>query len=187
VHAHQHAVGAGEIAVTERDMFVIVDVVPVGVDPPIFGPDVRRQPGLGHAVHQFVRLQAMRDQVGDRDEREAVLRRITIERIAPHRVAVIVEDLTDDAGGREAGQPAQVDRCLGVPDALQHTSAPRAQRMDVTRRPNVSRPLGRVSDNANGRSAIRRTDAGRHAVLLSGIHAHGKSRAHRVRVFAGLQ
>jgi hypothetical protein len=59
--------------------------------------------------------------------------------------------------------------------------------MDVSRRPDVRGPLRRIGDDANRRRAIGRADAGGHAVLRAGIHAHGERGAHRVGILARLQ
>ena len=49
---------------------------------------------------------------------------------ARHR-AVVVHDLADHAGGRQAREPRQVDGALGLAGAPQHAALARAQREDV--------------------------------------------------------
>ena len=48
-----------------------------------------------------------------------------------HHLAVVVDDLADDADGGESGELHEVDRRLGVAVALAHAAVDRAQRQDV--------------------------------------------------------
>ena len=49
----------------------------------------------------------------------------------PRHLAVVAHDLADDAGGAQAGQPAQVHDALGLAGAHQHAAVAGAQRRDV--------------------------------------------------------
>src|SRR5450759_3481703 len=58
-------------------MLVLVDVIAVADDAP--SPDFRRKPSIGDAVHEALGLEAMRDELRDGDECEAVLLREALE------------------------------------------------------------------------------------------------------------
>jgi len=73
--------------------------------------------------------------------------------------AVLAHDLADDARGREAGEPCQVDGAFGLPRAHQHAAAPRAQREDVPGRDDVVRAGVGGDGGADRRRAVDGRDA----------------------------
>src|SRR6476661_494194 len=89
-------------------------------------------------------LEPVRDELRDGDEREAVLLRERLELRALGGRAVVVEDLADHTGGIHAGEPREIDRGLGVPDALEHATVARAQRMHVSAVAQIARHGGRI-------------------------------------------
>ena len=111
---------------------------------------VRRvgQARFGHAMHEPLVLEPVRDELRDRDEREPVLRRELLELRRAAGRAVIIQDLADHAGGLEAGEPREVDGRLGVADALQDAAVTRAQRMHVAR---LAEIVGRPSPDRRRR------------------------------------
>ena len=76
-------------------------------------------------------LVAVFDKVGNGAELDAVLLGEDLEIRAPGHGAVFVEDLDDDGGWLEAGQPGQIAARFGVAGAGQHTAILRHQREDV--------------------------------------------------------
>ena len=100
---------------------------------------------------------AIRDEVGDRDQLQPVLRRHLPQlRQAGHR-AVRIHDLADDPRRTHAGEAREVDRCFRVARALQHPTGLRAQGERVTRFPEVLRDRVGVEHLADGcRSVVGR-------------------------------
>ena len=121
VHAHEHVVRAGDLALDERDVVLVVDERAVADDGRTSPKPVgsRRR---DDALDELVVAAAVGDQVGDRDHLQPVPGAVALEvRHARHR-AVVVHDLADHAGGREAGEPREVDRRLGLAGALEHAA-----------------------------------------------------------------
>ena len=87
--------------------------------------------------------------------------------------AVVVHDLADHAGGREAGEPGDVHGGLGVAGAHQHAAIARHQREHMARRDDVAGVLGRVDGDGDGAGAVMRRDAGRDALARLDRHGEG--------------
>ena len=185
MHAHEHVLTLAEVAVDERDVLAIVDVVAVADHAPL--AEVGRQARLGDAVHQPLVLQAVGDELGDGDEGEVVPIGERLELRPARRGAVVVEDLADDARRVQAGEPGQVHRGLGVADALQHPAVARPQRVHVARTTQVRAHRGGVHRHLNGGGAVAGADAGGHAEARRGIDAHGEGGAHGLGVVLGLR
>ena len=97
---------------------------------PYFGRDA----GLGDAPHELLAVAAVADEVGDRDELQAVLGG-ELPRAAGRR-AIVPSSLTTSAStpaGLQPGEAGEVDRGLGVAGALEHAALAVAQREDVAR------------------------------------------------------
>ena len=95
----------------------------------------------------------------------------------PRHRAVLVHDLADDARGRETGQSGEVDRRLGLPRALQHTTRARAQREDMAGLDEVVGGRGRVDRDLDRVGPVVGGDAGRHT--LARLDRDGERRAER--------
>src|SRR4051812_32331816 len=83
VHAHQYFLAVGDVAVDERDMLVLIDVVAIADDLP--GAMLRRQSSLGDAMDEPLVLQSVRDQLSDRDEGDLVIGGELLELRPPSR------------------------------------------------------------------------------------------------------
>ena len=182
VDAGQHRLavrdGARHVAVRQRDVLAVVDGDPVAVGGELAVPG--GQPGLGDALDVALVAAAVAHQVLDRDHREAVLVGELPQLRGPLHRAVVVDDLDEHAGGREAGQPGEVDRCLGVPAAHQHAALAVAQREHVARAGELPR-LGRgVGQRPRGAGAVGGADPGGDAV--AGVDGDRVGRAQLVLV-----
>ena len=158
--------GAGdrlEVAHHDRDRLVARLVLdPVADDPP---PAVAGgQLGLAGAVDQLLAAASVADQHLDRDDRQAERRGDLVELLAAGDVDA-VEDLAEDAGRLQAGEPGEVDRRLGVAGPAEDAPFPRDQREQVAGPDQVVGPGGRVDDRpdrprpllgADARSGTRR-------------------------------
>ena len=96
-----------------------------------------------------------------------------LELRTPRRGAVLVQDLADHAGGKQIGEPREVDRRFRVADALQHAAFSRAQRKHVSAVTQIRRNRRGIDGDANRRRAILRADARRHAKARRRVDAHG--------------
>src|SRR5207237_10078246 len=78
--------------------------------------------------------------------------------------AVGVCRLADHPGRCAAGEPAKVDRGLGLASANEHATLPCLEREDVSGLDEVVRFGGGIGEKPDRPRAVRRTDAGRDAV-----------------------
>ncbi len=170
VHANEDAGLAGHLAEHQRDVLRLVHVVLVADDGEL--AEVGRDPRLGDAVDQLLGLEPVGHELGDRDEREVVLLRDRLQLRTPRHRAVGVEDLADDAGGHEPGEPRQVHAGLGLPYPLQHAARASAQREDVARPPEIGRHGGGIDGDVDRGGAVGGGDTGRDAEAALRVDAH---------------
>ncbi len=177
VHAHQHVRGATHVAHHQRGVLgagvVAVDArrehtVPCG------------QARLGDRGDQPLAAAAVRDQVGDADEGQAVAAREGVQLGRARHAAVVVDQLAQHARRRQAGQSGQVDRGLGVAAALEDASGSRAQWEDVPRAREVGGDSARVGQRAQRGRAVGGRDAGAGAVPV--VDGDGERRTLRFAV-----
>jgi hypothetical protein len=69
-------------------------------------------------MHEPFVHEAIRHEIGDRDECQLMLCRKDLQLGTPHGATVIVQDLADDTRRFETAKPAEVDRRFRVSDAL---------------------------------------------------------------------
>ncbi len=119
----------------------------------------------GHdALDELVVAAPVGDQVGDGDHLEPVLGAVALEvGHAGHR-PVVVHDLADHAGRREAGEPGEVDRRLGLAGALEHPAGLGLEREHVAGLHEVARGGAGVDRHGDGARAVGGGDAGGDAV-----------------------
>ena len=126
-------------------------------------PYVGREAHGGAPLDELLVPAPVLDEVGDGDHLQPVPLAVRDEIVDAGHRPVVVHDLADHAGRVQAGEPREVDRRLGLADALEHAAGLRAQREHVTglheivrRRVGVDRDLDRVA-------AVGGRDAGRDA------------------------
>ena len=137
MHAHEHVLVPGDLAADEREVLHAVEQRLEHVRGEV--AVLRGDPRLRHAPHELLAMAPVADEVGDREQHEAVLGRERLEvGHALHR-AVVVDDLRQHAGRVATREAGEVDRGFGVAGALQHAAVAVAQREDVTR----AREIGR--------------------------------------------
>ena len=120
-----------DVALDERDVLLARERLAVGdgLEVAVVG----RQPDGDDALDELLGALAVLDQVGDRDDLQAVaLAELDEVGHAGHR-PVVVHDLADDAGRGEAREPREVDGRLRLPRALEHAAGAGAEREHVTR------------------------------------------------------
>ena len=160
VDANQRVLAVSDLAVDERDMLLLVDVVLVADDPP--RAMIRRQPRFGDRMHKALVLEAMGHDLRYGDERDSVLLRELLELWAPRRCPVLVENLANHTRRQPSSQPRDPRR-FRMSDALQDAAVPRAQGKDVATVTEIARRRGRVDGDADRRRAILGANARRHA------------------------
>ena len=118
--AHEHVLRPVDVALDERDVVLARQhlLVGDGLEDAVRGGE----PDGGDALDELLVAAAVLDQVGDRDHLEAVELAVADQVLDPRHRAVLVHDLADDAGRREAREPRQVDRRLGLARALEHAA-----------------------------------------------------------------
>ena len=162
MHAHQHVVGARDLALDQRHVVLVVHQRAVADDGEL--AERGRHPRLHHALHELVVLAPVGDQIGDGDHLQAVALAVRDQVGHPRHRPVVVHDLADHAGGREAREPREVDRRLGLAGALEHAAGLGLQREDVAGLDEVARPRGGVDRDLDGARAVGGRDAGGDAV-----------------------
>ena len=162
VEADRHAAAVADVAEDDGE---VLGRVPFGA----VGDGVRRagrgrDRELGDAVDELLAALAIGDQVGDRDLLQAVLsRRRRRPRPALDR-AVVVDEFGEHADRRQPGQPAEVDRRLGVTGAHQHAALARDQRKDVAGPDEIVGAGIGIGEGAHRVAALLGRDAGGEAV-----------------------
>ena len=120
--------------------------------------------------------QAVGDQVGDRNDLQAVfLRHFEQLRQAGHRT-VFVHDLDQCSGGLQSGQSSQVHGGFGMSRTAQNAFLTGSERVDVPRTPQVGGFGLRVGQCPQGRRAVVDRNA-RSAAFAQQIDRHGERRA----------
>ena len=107
-------------------------------------PVVHRAPG-----HEFL----------DREHRQVVLLGEGQDVGAAHHRAVVADEFGDGGDRLQAGQPAQVDRRLGMPGPFEHATRPGSQRNHVPGSDQVARSAVRPGQRTDGAGAIGGADA----------------------------
>ena len=166
VDAHEHVLGAVDVAAHERDVRLAGQLLAKrdGGELAVLG----RQPHGGAALDELLVAAPVLDEVGDGDHLQAVPLAVRDQVGHARHRPVVVHDLADDAGGVRPGEPREVDGRLGLADALEHAARLRAQREDVARldevavrRVGMDRDLDRVAAVGGrdpGRDALARLD-----------------------------
>ena len=181
VGADERGLFGPDLPLHQDEMLAVVDVARVH-DGPELASEAARDAGLGPPVDERVVLAAIVDQVGDRRDLERMAGSERLEvRKSRHR-PIVAENLANDAGRHEPGEPGEVDRTLGLPRAHEDAAAAGAQREDVTRRHDVGRAGIGPDGGADRRRAIDRGDAARDTVAC--IDRDGEGRAERRPVLA---
>jgi hypothetical protein len=159
VHPHEYVVPVAlwtcDVAAHQRNMLDLVVDAGVADRPELAVPggDTR----LGDALDVLFVLATPFDEVGDRDERQAVLVGENAQLIGlRHRAFVLLaDDLADGTGGLQAREPGQVDSGLGVARAAQYATILGAQRDDVAGPGEVIGDAGRICEQPHRGRAIR--------------------------------
>ena len=137
--------------------------------------DLARDFELGDPGDELLARLAVGDQIGDRDALQRVLLGEGGDLRPAHDRAVVVDQLADRRHRLDVGEPAQIDRRLGMTGAHQHAAILGDQRKDVAR-PDKIGPAGiAIRQIADRRGAVVGRDAGRRAVAV--IDRDGKGGA----------
>ena len=133
-----------------------------------------RQHRGGDPVHEPLGAHPVADDVGHRDDRDAVLPREREEVGHAGHGAVLVHDLADDGRGRETRDAREVDRGLRLSGPLQDAALAGAQGKRVTGAQEVLRLRLRVDEGLHRRRPVGRRDPGRR--LAAGLDGNREGR-----------
>ena len=173
VQPGRHVAAVADIAVDKGVVMHLVERRHIGIAGEL--ADLARDLELGDAGHELFARLAIGDQIGDRNALQRVLLGEGGDLRAAHDRAVVVDQLADRRHRLELGEPAEIDRRLGMARAHQHAAILGDQRKDVAR-PDEIRAAGIVvGELADRRGAVVGRDAGRRAVAV--IDRDGKGGA----------
>jgi len=178
VHAHRHVGAVAEVTLDQGDMALSVRQGPIADDHEV--AEGGRHCGLGHTLDERLVLSPVRDEVGHGDHLEFVSAAVIHEIGHSGHSPVLVHDLADDTGRREAGQPCQIDSGLGLPCPLKHSSRLRLEREDM---PEVRRAAVGINGDPNRARTVSGGDTPRDAV--AGVNGHGEGRLEHRLVLGG--
>ena len=157
VDANEHVVVPFHVALDERDVVLVVDQRAVSDRHEPAEPG--RRPGRDDALDELLVLAAVGDEVRHRDHLQVVALAIGLEVARRRHRPVVVHDLANHAGGNQAGEPRQVDRGLGLTDALEHPAGLCLQRKHVARLDQLARARLGVDRDLNRARAVGGRDA----------------------------
>ena len=183
VHAAQHRRVTLERALHQRqDLTPVEGRLEHTRRPGAAGP-IEHDLTFGNAFDEALGLQAIGNQIGDRQDPQPVPLGEILEIGHARHGAVVFDDFADDGSRGEPGKARQVDRALGLPGADQDPARACDQREGMAGHHDVVRfGLGTAGD-AHGVSAIGGADAGRHP--FARLDRHGEGRAERGATAAG--
>ena len=130
MHPHQHFVVLGDLAHHHGDVLLAGDIALVGVHPEFA---VRRGQARGcQAAHVLLVLHPVVDDVGDRDDLQAMADGELIQVRQPGHGAVFVHDFADHGGRGHAGDGRQIDGRLGLAGTFENAAGAGSQGENVT-------------------------------------------------------
>jgi hypothetical protein len=180
VHSHEHARVRPNVTEDERDVLVLVDVIPIAEDAP--GAEIGWKAGVGDAVDEALSLEAVRDELRDGDECESVFLREALELGTTGTRPILAKNLADDSSWSEAGEAGEINRGFRVSNALKHAAIARAKRRHVSGAAKVGWYGLGINSDANRLGAVLSADSGSDAEALVSIDADGE----RSSVFVGV-
>ncbi len=159
MHPDQGVLPSGHLALDQGHVVLPVQHRLVGVHGEL--AEVGGDPGVGDAPDQLVLVPAVPDEVGDRDQVEAVLLGEALELgQSGHARLVLADHLAQHTGRGHARRPGQVHGRLGVPGPLQHPSRSVPEGEDVPGAVEVGGPDMGVGQRLDGGGPVRRRDPG---------------------------
>ena len=129
MHAHQGRLDGVQVSQHVGDVLVAVERGAVGVGGEV--AVLRRNARRGEVLDQLLVPAPVADQVGDRDEEQAVLLGELDQLGQARHGTVVVHDLAEHAHQLPVREGTQVDAGLGVAGPLEHAAGTGTQREDV--------------------------------------------------------
>ena len=181
VDAHEHVLGAVDVAAHERDVRLAGQLLAErdGGELAVLGRQAHRRA----ALDELLVATAVLDQVGDRDHLQPVPLAVRDEIGHARHRPVVVHHLADDTGRSQTGEARQVDGRLGLADPLEHAAGLGAQREDVTRLHEIAVRRVGVDRDLDRPAAVGGGDPGRDT--LARLDRHGEGGAERRLVVVG--
>ena len=171
----RNRLAGGHVAEHKRQLFHLVEGRHIGKAPGL--ADRRLDVELRGLLHQPLAALAVGDEVGHRDDLEAMFAREgEVLRTALHR-AVIVDELADHACRMKSSEFHEVDRGFRMARSHQHATRLGDEREDVPGPHEVIRHHVAVGQRMAGRRALLGRDPGGEAVLV--VDRDGEGSSHR--------
>ena len=158
MHAHQDALLGGHVAAHQDQMTFRVQVAAVGKRAEF--AKLGFDGAFRQAANEALGFHAVANEVRHRDHLQVVVDAEFAELRHARHGAVVIHDLTDDAGGRQTGETGEVDGRLRLAGAHQHAAFARAQGEDMAGPRQVLGPAFRVNGGEDGAGAVGGGDAG---------------------------
>ena len=173
VQPGRHIGAVADIAVDKGVMVHLVERGHIGIAGEL--ADLARDLELGDPGHELFARLAVGDQIGDRNPLQRVLLGKGRDLRPAHDRAVVVDQFANRRHRLDLGEPAQIDRRLGMAGAHQDAAILGDQRKDVAGPDKIAAAGIAVGEVADRRGAVFGRDAGRRAVPV--IDRDGKGGA----------
>ena len=171
MHPHQHRpLRTFRFSLHDRHVLAAIEFV-AKTDRPEAAEGARHG-GLRLPAHEAFGVEPVADQVGDRDQPQAVQAGVLQQLGKPRHRTIWVLDLADHTRRIEPRQAGQVHGGLGVAGPFQHAAIAGPQGEDVARSPKVGGAAFGVNGHLDRPCPVVRGDARAHAIFWAGIHAH---------------
>src|SRR5690349_3479754 len=153
---HERRLVGDDRPLDERHVLLAVCLAPVHVHLEL--AEFRREGRRDDALDELLPLHAELDEVLDGDDLQPQRCRERQKFRHPSHRPVLVHDLADDAGGPEAGEPAEIDDRFGMTRAAQHPALHGAERKHMSGACEVARLRLLVDEGADGGRTVERRD-----------------------------
>ena len=114
----------------------------------------------GDALDEFFARLTIGDEIGDRDPLQLVLFGEVVDLRSGHDGAVVIGEFADHADRRQAREPAEIDRRLGMAGAHQHAAVARDERKHMAGPDEIGRAHIAVGERAHRVAALLGGNAG---------------------------
>ena len=181
VDTDEHVLGSVDVALDECDVVPARQRLAEGDGRELAVPS--RQPDGRRPLDQLLVPAAILDQVGNRDQAQAVPLAVRDQIVDAGHRPVLVHDLADDAGRDQTGEAGEVDGRLGLAAALENAAVPGTEREDVPRPDEVVSALAAIDRDLDGAGPVMRGDA--RGDPLAGLDRDGEGGPERRLVALG--
>jgi len=158
--------------VHQSDVLCPVDIIAVADDVEV--AELRGDSGFGHAMDQLLGPKTVGHELGHGHERQTVLLRDLVQLGPSGHGPIGIQNLADDTGRNEPGEPGEIHAGLGLTHPLQHSTRAGPQGKDVTRAAKIGGHGGRIDRDVDGGGAVARRNTGGNPEAALRVNADGE-------------